>query len=166
MPHPDCYNEYIRGWETNEGGTLINDPRLNPWIIPKLESEEIQIGSFPSYIAEVQPGMFLDLATVVAVWEEKHIAVARVIITGITKTPVRKSKQAVAKLEAGGAPLKYEDYYSWRTFLSSLTGIYTREEFDICIQQMKNGYFPTSHSIHGRAVQPTGLRLYIHAQIS
>jgi hypothetical protein len=35
MPHPDCYYDYIRDWETNDGGQLIGDPRLNPWIIPK-----------------------------------------------------------------------------------------------------------------------------------
>ena len=166
MPHPDCYYEYIRGWETNEGGVLINDPRLNPWIIPALESEEVRIGSFPRYIAEVQPSMFLDLATVVAVWEEKHIAVARMIITGVTRTPVRKSKQALAKLQAGGATLKHEDYFSWRTFLSYLTGIYTRDWLDECIQKMQNGYFPTYHHIHGRAVQPTGCILFIHSQLN
>ncbi len=164
MPNPNCYYEYIRGWETNEGGVLIGDPRLNPWIIPALESEEIKIGSFPRVMAEVQPSMFLNLADVVAVWEEKHIAVARMIMTGVTRTTVRKSKQALAKLQAGGATLKPEDYYSWRTFLSYLTGIYTREEFDECIRQMENGYFPSYRSIHGRDVQPTGCILFIHSQ--
>jgi len=164
MPNPGCYNAYIRGWETNEGGTLINDPRLNPWIIPVLESEEIQIGSFPSHIAEVQPNMFLDLTTVTTVWEEKHITVARMMIGGVTRTPARKSKQALAKRRDQGVELKREDFFSWRTFLSYMVGIYTREGFDKCVQQMKNGYFPMSHSIHGRSVQPVGCRLYIHAQ--
>lgn len=148
---------------------MIGDPRKNWWIIPELEREEIRIGSFPRYIADVLPDMFLDLADVVAVWEEKHIAVARMHMYGVTRTPVRKSKQAIEKKEARGDTLTREDFYSWRTFLSSLSGIYTRDGLDECIRGMKKDYFsasysPASYSYHGRPVRVIGCVLYIHSQ--
>lgn len=164
MPHPDCYARYIYGWPTNDGGVMINNPRKEWRIIPELESEEIRIGSFPYTIAEVKPGMFLDLAAVVVVWEEKHIAVARMHMYGVTRTPVRKSKQVIEKLQAKGAILKHEDYFSWRTFLSGSSGIYTRDILDKCIREMKNDYFTASYSFHGRPVRVTGCMLYIHSQ--
>lgn len=164
MSHPDCYTRFIRGWPTNEGGVMIGDPRLRGRIIPELEHEEIRIGSFPRVIAEVTPSMYLDLAAVVAVWEEKHIAVARMRMVGVTRTPVLKSKQAIEKKRAESKTLKPEDYYSWRTFLSGLTGIYIRDQLDKCIREMENNYFPETYSLHGRPVRVTGCVLYIHAQ--
>src|SRR6266496_1611297 len=100
MPHPDCYTHFIRDWPTNDGGHIIGDPRKDWRIIPELESEEIEIGSFPHSIAEVQSDMFLDFATVVAVWEEKHIAVARMHMYGVARTTVCKSKKAIEKMRA------------------------------------------------------------------
>ncbi len=164
MPHPNCYYDFIRDWPTNEGGVLISDPRLLWRIIPALEREEIRIGSFPHVIADVLPDMFLDLATVTAVWEEKHIAVARMHMVGVTRTAVRKSKQTLEKKRAESDTLKPEDYYSWRTFVSFLSGIYTRDQFDRCIREMRNGYFPDTYSLNGRPIRVTGCVLYIHAQ--
>jgi hypothetical protein len=156
----------MHGWPTNDGGHLIGDPRKAWRIIPKLESEEIKIGSFPRSIAEVQSDMFLDLAAVVAAWEEKHIAVARMHMSGVARTPVRKSKKAIEKLEARGDKLMFEDYYTVRSFLSGSTGIYTRDIFDKCIRDTKNGYFPANYSylVDGRLVRVTGCVLYIHSQ--
>src|SRR5260370_27672770 len=164
MSSPDGYTRYVRGWETNEGGVLIDDPRLRRKIIPELEHEEIRLGSFPHIMADVLPSMFLDIATITTVWDEKHIAVARMIMTGVTKTPFRKSKQALAKLQAEGTKLKHEDYFSSRTFLSYLTGIYTRDILDKCIQQMKNDHVSSSYSLHGRSVRVTGCTLFIHSR--
>src|SRR6266516_2625631 len=131
MSHQDCYARYgdfLRNWPTNDGGDMIGDPRKQPWIIPELESEEIKIGSFPYSIADVQSDMFLDLANVVAVWEEKHIAVARMLMYGVTRTHIRKSKKAIEKLQQTmSRRLTMEECYTWRTFLSGSTGIYTRD---------------------------------------
>jgi hypothetical protein len=156
----------MRGWPTNEGGDLIGDPRKQWWLIPELESEEIQIGSFPHSIAEVLPEMFLDLTAVVAVWEEKHIAVARMHMYGVTETLVRKSKKAIEKLQTRSDTSTIEDYYSRRAFLSGSTGIYTRDRLDKCIREMKSGYFSAYYSFQaqGRSVRVIGCILYIHSQ--
>ena len=156
----------MRGWPTNDGGALMEDPRLLWKIIPELESEEIRIGSFPHVMADVLPDMYLDLSTVVAVWEEKHIAVARMHMLGVTRTSVRKSKKVIEKKRAEGGTLTREDYYSWRTFLSRSYGIYTRDILDRCIRKMKNDYFPVPSGsiLHGRAVHVTGCIVYIHSQ--
>src|SRR5713226_9465669 len=98
MPNPGCYERYVIGWETNEGGVLINDPRLKLEIIPALESEEIKIGSFPHVMADVLPSMFLDIAAVVAVWEEKHIAVARMYLHGVID--IHRSRPVLEKRQA------------------------------------------------------------------
>jgi hypothetical protein len=166
MPHPDCYTRFIRDWPTNDGGHMIGDPRKEWRIIPELESEEIQIGSFPHSMTDVLPEMFLDLAAVVAVWEEKHVAVARMHMYGVARTPVRKSKKAIEKLETRSDKLTFEDYYTVRTFLSGSTGIYTRDIFDECIRDTENGYFPANYSylVDGRLVSVTGCILYIHSQ--
>jgi hypothetical protein len=157
MPNPNCYWRYISGWPTNDGGALMEDPRLEWKIIPELECEEIRIGAFPRTIAEVRPDMFLDIAEIVAIWEEKHIAVARIHMRGTTKTIVRKSKKALENVRAENGELKREDIYSQRNFLSSSTGIYTRDTFDWCVRKMKNGIFSPGNSIiHGRAVRVTG----------
>jgi hypothetical protein len=168
MPHPDCYNRFMYGWPTNDGGHLISDPRKEWKIISELESEEVRIGLFPSTIAEVQPNVFLDLAAVVTVWEEKHISVARMHMFGVAKTLVRKSKKAIEKLEAKGDTLTIEDYYTERSFLSGSTGIYTRDIFDKCISNTKDGFFPANYSrlVDGRLVRVTGCILYIHSQIN
>ncbi len=166
MPHPDCYTNYIRGWPTNDGGDMIGDPRKEPRIIPALEREEIQVGSFPHSMKDVRPDMLLDPATVVAVWEEKHIAVARMLMCGSAITLVRKSKQMIEKEEKRtGAVLKGKDIFSPRPFLSGSVGIYTRDMFDECISEMKDNCFPAFYSLRGgRAVRVIGCILYIHSQ--
>lgn len=143
MPSRKCYDDYTRYWDTNDGGRLIDDPVTRSKIIPALEREEIHCGYFPRHIAEVRPEMFLDFASVLAIWEEKHIAVARMQFKGVATTHVNTG------------PRKWHT----RRFLSYGTGIYTREEFAEDIQDMEDGYF----HIGDHALKVTGCRIYIHA---
>jgi len=143
---------------------MIGDPRKEPMIIHALEREEILIGSFPHSIKDVRPDMFLDPAAIVAVWEEKHIAVARMLMRGSRTILARKSERAMKKQQAGSDTLRPEDFYSRRVILSDLYGIYTRDMLDECIGEMRNNYFPASYGFHGEPICVIGCLLYIHSQ--
>ena len=165
MPNTGCYDEYVRGWDTNEGGVLIDDPRLRARIIPALESEEIRIGSFPRVMAEVQPSMFLDLADVVAVWEEKHIAVARMLLHGVIdihRTRPVLDRTILEKHKAAKGTLR-EIYVSGHRVSYSI-GVLTRSELDYDVRSMRNGYFPAFSHPGDKAIRVTGCVIYIHSQ--
>jgi hypothetical protein len=158
MPNAYCYERLVHGWPTNDGGQLINDPRLYPQIIPELESEVIEIGLCPRRAKEVPPGTSLDLAQVVAVWDERHITVARMYWYGMIET--RRHILTLQKLRAKKGKLTPEDYTAGRR-VSADVQIFTRAKLEACVKQGRIlAYSPT----HRPLDVITGCMVFIHTR--
>jgi hypothetical protein len=130
---------------------------MYPRIIPELESEVIEIGSCPQTIKDVQPGASLDLAQVVALWDEKHIAVARMYLYGVIEA--RRSYEALKKLRAKKGELTREDYIVGRR-ASYAVNIFTREDLDYWVQR---GHI-FAESPTGNPLHVTGCKVFVHAR--